>query len=672
MSNAPHVALACALSTACAADPLSSTSAELDFSSGGSGELELCSEPLAQVPIDAPPYVPDTLTDLVLVGAVSEDGTQVQFQKAPLGTTSWVSSLVLDLGGPLDGEPDRRTWADVIAHRNRLRVITDRTPKEERAPRGVLVFDAGRRSLDEVELIEQLQLRVDASGNASLLPLGFDLVTAGGAVRLGHHKPDFGLALTPTGCLEAAIVRYGPVQSDMPPINPPIVHGCEGADCEKVLLAWIRTHHNVWRANQMFEILEDADPVYRSWLWGQPGLDQNGDPVGFENGMSSSSPEYWYGAYAGHRFSAIKEVLEKYWRILRTAETDDGVIDIRLQCPYDDRNGCSVNDAYGHHVVKGWVNICNEGLTDAKSGFSSVYEAVTATVRHELLHHVFVRFKGGTRAIKDTFTHGHGSTCLANLQTEVIYGEDEVRELATYVASDGESCWHQDLALQTAESHALFAHAVGTMVKTEKMWTWPKHADPTPQPPACYGDPGCLCYETQLAETPDGDYSSSHFCPDHDGVATCVETEVNAGAIVGICNRCEDERGPGCDCNDLDLPCDVGSCFGDDTHGNAAGTGKCYLDAPPAWACLADCERLFNDPQAYCYNDHPGARARCMDSDCPQYLAYNCAQQGLICRDGACVQECGDYVDGDLVTCQDLGYPSYYECSGQFRCEPNL
>jgi hypothetical protein len=661
--------VSCALLAACSAGTTASSHAELGLASGDDGD-DFCAEPVAQVPLDAPPYVPDPLSDLVLAGALTPDGTQVQFVGEP-SATIWTAQLVVDLGGPLDGEPDQRTWADVTSHGNRLRVITYWTPKAYRNPRGYLVLDAGRRSLDEVELIEELQIRLDNGGNATIAPLGFELVAEHGGVELDQKPAGAGYAAPPGSCAEAALVHYGPIPFGMPPIHPPIVHGCIPEHCELVMLAWIHVHHNVWRADQMFELMEGLTPLQRSFVWGQPGLDQNKDPIGAGDGADPSSPEYWYGPFSNHRFLAIKQAIEKYWRILRTAETADGAIDIRLQCPYGYPENACVGGPYGHHFVKGWVNICNNALVDGKNSFGGdLLASVTATVRHELLHHVFVKFKAGTRALKDTFTHGHGSSCILDIQTEVINGEADVRELATYVAPDGEGCWHQDKALQAIETHALFAAAVGEMVKSGEMWWWPEPAPPTPQPPQCEGDIGCLCYETQLAEEPNGDYTSQHWCPDSEGSqVTCVETAVNAGAIVGICKSCDAERGPGCDCNDHDLPCDVGTCFGDDTFGLYAGTGKCYLEPPPSWACLADCAKLFNDPQAWCYHDYPGPQARCFDSGCTRPMAYNCALQNKVCRDGACVPAECDNIPGSLPSCGQLGYPPNFECTAQLRCE---
>jgi hypothetical protein len=60
-----------------------------------------------------------------------------------------------------------------------------------------------------------------------------------------------------------------------------------------------------------------------------------------------------------------------------------------------------------------------------------------------------------------------------------------------------------------------------------------------------------------------------------------------------------------------------------------------------------------------------------MDRDCVANVAYECDQQGLVCRENECVEECG-YVDESdpplYVSCQDVGYPGIFECNDG-RCE---
>ena len=121
---------------------------------------------------------------------------------------------------------------------------------------------------------------------------------------------------------------------------------------------------------------------------------------------------------------------------------------------------------------------------------------------------------------------------------------------------------------------------------------------------------------------------------------------------VGICTRCEGtERAGGCECEDTEQCAPGLFCYGADTHG-IGGVGHCYDADPPSWACLADCERLLNDPGAECLQDYPTG-GRCIDSLCSPMEAEQCFQQGMVCRYGECVIECASEAD-----CDELGYPS--------------
>jgi hypothetical protein len=400
----------------------------------------------------------------------------------------------------------------------------------------------------------------------------------------------------------------------------------------------------------MYAVLTAGPAASRSYYWKQPALDWALEPVGAEG--SDTSPEFYFGAYNDDRYFASREGVWSLMDVFASAKTLASKI--HLKC-----GSCS---GYGKHSTIGWINVCPGAFADSSNLYDNDQDAVTHTVIHESLHWISIDFDAGPRVIHDTVTHGHGALCTSSIDTTYVDQLSEVRHLATYVASDGGSCWHQNYAVQTNEAYTNFAMRIGEGVRDGELHRWPKHAEPTPQPPECVGDEGCLCKDVPgygPPIPPDGDYDIGQYCEDNDGEMTCVETEVNAGAIVGICTKCEPERGPGCECDDS-MPCDVGTCWGDDTYDG--GIGHCYID-PPSWACLADCQRLFNDDQAYCYNNHLGG-ARCMDSSCPDYLATQCYEDGLICRDGACVVECASTAD-----CDALGYPSYFECTTAGRCE---
>ena len=81
---------------------------------------------------------------------------------------------------------------------------------------------------------------------------------------------------------------------------------------------------------------------------------------------------------------------------------------------------------------------------------------------------------------------------------------------------------------------------------------------------------------------------------------------------------------------------------------------------------MVDCNRLFNDDNAWCYADYPTGEAHCMDFFCTEPEAFNCNLEGKVCRDGDCVIECADDAE-----CADKGYPGIFHCN-QGRCEHGL
>jgi hypothetical protein len=575
--------------------------------------------------------------------------------------STWVAPLIADLGSPETGT-DLRTHVDLILHRRYLRIVTAAAPRSLRTvPTGWILLDAGARTLDRVQLTESVTFKRTAAG-MQVGTTGLALRDATTAVLLGSAALPFDLVAPPSGCVDSALVRFGPISPDMPALYLPEIEDCSGDHCIRAVEGWIRAHHHAWRINQMMQIVAAAPDYQRATLWEQPATDATGDAVA---DASDTRPSYWFGGYTAERFAAIREAAHDQWQVIRKART--GGLRVHLECPvYAENPGnvCFQGSSYGHHWVKGWVNLCTEAFDDAVDLYPVDQDAVTHTILHEVLHHQGTHLDAGFRAIHDVITHGHGASCAADVDTMYVDGVPDVRHLATYVASDGGGCWHRNLVLQTPEAYANFAMRIGEGVRDGELWHWPLLPEPTPQPPECVGEEGCLCQQVPAdgpLVPPDGDDSIDHFCDDHDGEMTCVKTEVNAGAIVGICTKCDPVRGPGCECDDFYQPCDVGFCFGDDT--GYGGVGHCYLDPPPSWACVVDCQALFYDEQAWCYNDHIGG-ARCMDSDCQPWEADDCYMQGMVCRGGACVQECTSTAD-----CAALGYPAYMECTTAGRCE---
>lgn len=153
------------LAAACAAEPPGPTLTEIAYEAWEDGEDVpdfSCQEAKPDVPLTYTPYQPDPAIDDLIARSLTRDGSQVAFHSEPQ-TSSWVAPLVVDLGGP-DDKADTRTYADVTVHGNRIRVVTSRTPTYERTRTGYLILDAGNRTLEDVEVIERLQLRIDSRG----------------------------------------------------------------------------------------------------------------------------------------------------------------------------------------------------------------------------------------------------------------------------------------------------------------------------------------------------------------------------------------------------------------------------------------------------------------------------------------------------------------------------
>jgi hypothetical protein len=607
-------------------------------------------EPVGPEPQARPAVVPD------LAFAISTDGIELDWQAG--GTTRWVE-VVGSLAG--DAEAERLGFVVEIFARQPVRI-----QKEPRDPRqvGELVLSTQGRPLADFDVL----VRYAVDGKASTVTMyRVDLVEqATGAVH-DSVKPDPTFAAVPGSCEEEAMVRFGSFPYGLPPIRWPEITGCDGRKCVDVAFAWLNLHHDVWRANQMIAVLDGMNPPQREYFWSQPGADENGEAVG-----QRSSPAYWFGEYDGDRYAAVRETMTDFWNIVLTAKT--GSIDLRLQCPdYSQNPGnvCFSNSAVlGHHWVKGWVNFCDAAFSEDDACDDGI-DGVDRVMHHEPLHHVFTHING-LKAIRDTISHFHGGSCVSSPTTHAVYceegnGQHDVRHFVEY----GEGCWHHDKVVQTVDANALFVDTIGGMVLGGEMTTWPKPTDPTPQPPECQGGVGCLCEPTGGWEEADGDYSADSYCPEYDGFETeCMATKFNASSTVGICTSCEDFRGPGCECNDLTAPCEKGFCWGDDTGGVASAVGTCYVDPPPSWGCLADCEALLGDG-AFCMTQHPDG-ARCVPYGTTLPEASNCWWDGgFIDPEEGCVTEVDD--QGALECnhtsdCAALGYPATFVCDATLRC----
>jgi hypothetical protein len=596
---------------------------------------------------------------------LANTGDRLAFRTAV--PTASVANVVQPLDSAIVETPLGR-WADVFLGPYLIRVLAAGAPPSfpPGGPTPELLLSAPSHALEDLVLTKTTEVSTDSgSGGQVFAVTGVALTEATSGAPLDQQG---GLALEypPTTCEEKAVAEFskaGPLVPEMPPVHFPPVGSCSDAECVLALTGWISAHHNAWRAQQMLDYVAGQNAYYRSFIWGQPGLTQNGNPT-----TEESSPEYWFGHFADYRLDAIRSGIGKLRDMFDTLKT--GGLAINLYCPTVAGNLCFTSAASAHHVVRSDVALCDPFfILEDPNGDPVTYWPRAQVSTHELMHHRTVEFtKDGnnlSRAVQDTHLHGHGDLCISDVSTVKFYGKGRVRELATYFNSEQGNCKHREKAFGNNDSWGYFVTRIGDLVHRKIMWTWPAPAAPTPQPPDC-DEPGveaCQCAETLPfgeGSDPDGDAAIDEYCPDDETELSCINTKFNASSTVGVCVDCEEFRGPGCECDSGQL-CDQGDCFGEDTFGGG-GTGHCYVNPIPPWVCLADCERLFNDPAAYCYHEALGG-ARCYDSGCSEPEAESCFLQGKVCRDSACVIECVNQQG-----CTALGYPPAFECI-ENRCE---
>jgi len=556
-------------------------------------------------------------------------------------------------------------YADVFLGPYLVRILGNDAPASPGGRTPHVTLSAPAHALEDLRLIKTLQVTPDPASGAALFSVEKLVLSEATSGAPLDEQGGLGLGYLPTTCREIAFVEYtksGPIAPDMPAVHFPEISGCSDEECVLAMTGWLSAHNNAWRARQMIEYAASQDAYYRSFIWGQPGLTQNGLKT-----TEQSSPEYWFGHYADYRFEAIREGAGKLWDMMRTLET--GGITIELYCPSDAGNVCFTSDASAHHIIKGDVALCDPFFrVEDDDGDPITYWSRAHTLSHELMHHRSLNFhKDGVslwRSVQDTHYHAHGNACVSASETKKFYGRTNVGELATYSNLQQGHCKHREKAFGNNDTWAYFVTTIGDLVHRRTMWSWPAPSAPTPQPPDCPqpGLEGCQCAETLPfgeGSDPDGDDRVDRYCPDDDAELSCAKTEFNASSTVGVCIDCGELRGPGCEC-DGGRPCDQGECYGDDTFGG--GTGHCYVPPIPNWVCLADCQRLFNDPDAYCYHEALGG-ARCYDSGCSEPEAEACYLQGRVCRESQCVIECVNQAD-----CLALGYPPAFGCIAN-RCQ---
>lgn len=581
-------------------------------------------------------------------------------------------------------------YLEFTVGRMRIRVINEYSPRFPKTalPADVTLKVAGV-ALDEVELEKTFGTSGVPGGELSLDSVKVFRSGQAGAPAASPLAEE-ALGITSPGfdtCEVQAVHQFaqgtynGTLAIGMPPVRfPPVIDSgysdCSKDQCIAMYLGWIRSHHNVWRARQMLQLLSSIPNAdQREYAWARPGRDWQGQLV-----TERSSPQHWFGVYSSDALQQTRVALDKLWN--RYTSNKVGDFSVKLRCPTSGGNVCATTaDVAAHHIVVSQVDFCDpyfnsDGICligwDAEEevcngvGVSAEWEQAMI-VAHEMLHHTTIN----GAFVQDKHSHGHGDLCLSGLKIlQAMYGYANIRHLATH-----NGCIHDWLARHNNDSYAYFLTTIGDMVYRGQMKTWPAWGDPTPQPPqnCTAGDEGCYCLDVNpMFDAPDGDDRADQWCPDHDGEMTCQKTTFNAGATVGICTKCDSFRGAGCECDD-DRPCDKGSCWGSVTANGHQTVGHCYDAQPPSWTCLADCKALYNSPSARCYHDHPSGTARCIDGViCEEPEEYDCYQQGKVCFDGQCITECVgtencryDGQPGEL----DLDYPSYFVCTDELRCE---
>jgi hypothetical protein len=188
-------------------------------------------------------------------------------------------------------------------------------------------------ALEDLELTKTLAVSTDPVSGGPLFSVTDVALTETTSGAPLDQQGSLGLAYPPATCEEKAVVEYaksGPILQAMPAVKFPEISGCSDARCVLALTGWIAAHHNAWRSKQMLDFAANQNKYYRSFIWGRPGLRQDGLPT-----TEESSPEFWFGHYADYRFDAIRDGIGKLWSMMTTLKTGGLTIDLtaRIRVP---------------------------------------------------------------------------------------------------------------------------------------------------------------------------------------------------------------------------------------------------------------------------------------------------------------------------------------------------
>jgi hypothetical protein len=301
-------------------------------------------------------------------------------------------------------------------------------------------------------------------------------------------------------------VVQDPVESLDLPTGMPAIHWPEfvdgscmgmqpGQSLYEAKKSWALAHHHVWRTYQLLEFIGASASQFRDDFW-EDGY-RSGD------GNENWSPRAWFGPYASYRAKAIREVVEKLWDRFRTGDFDG--IKIRVKCPTlqnepnNKGNICFTWKPPAHHVVKGYVNLC-EGFFDDDEEYRALI------IAHEMLHHATVTWKEEqiwkSYFLGDTHLHADGNTCASGLKTEKMYGPDKTMHLA-----NKSECWHRNIAIRNNDNYGWFIMRLGSAVRDGDLVSFPTEGTPWQTP----GSTGNECSEIDVPP-PGGEWQDPDDC----------------------------------------------------------------------------------------------------------------------------------------------------------------
>src|SRR5690606_5615349 len=123
---------------------------------------------------------------------------------------------------------------------------------------------------------------------------------------------------------------------------------------------------------------------------------------------------------------------------------------------------------WGGHANKGSVILCREGRDTQRR--------LELTIPHELMHHVFVKYKGVKRALVDNITHAHGGLCTRRIRTEhFLYEElfEGTFDSQHSYLRDEPDCGHQRKLIQTVDLYARTSDRIGGWIRDGVVVRWP-------------------------------------------------------------------------------------------------------------------------------------------------------------------------------------------------------